>query len=82
MMVQQWKNRIKRDYSWAGTSLSNIDYSCGLVWFGLVVEMQIANQTKLRGSMQKSSEFIRTKCDFLRFWIGLICGFSIGLVQF
>jgi len=42
-----------------------------LVWFGLVAEMQTANQTKPRGSMQKSSEFIRTKCDFLQFWFGL-----------
>jgi len=71
-MVQQWKNRIKRDYSWADTSLSNIDYSCGLVWFGSVVEMQTANQTKPRGSMQKSSEFIRTKCGSLQFRFGLV----------
>jgi len=47
----------------------------------LVVEMQTANQTKPRGSMQKSSEFNQ---QFFAgsVWIGLIYGFSIGLVRF
>jgi len=39
--------------------------------FGLVAEKQTANRTKLRGSVQKSSEFIRTLCGFLRFRFGL-----------
>jgi len=56
----------------ASTCLSNIHYSCGLVWFGSVPKMQTANQTEPRGLVQKSSEFIRTKCGFLRFWFGLV----------
>jgi len=45
----------------ASTCLNNIHYFCGLVWFGLVPKMQTANQIEPRGSVQKSSEFIRTK---------------------
>ena len=58
--------------NWASTYLSNIHYSCGLVWFGSVAEMQTANRTEPCGSVQKSSEFIRTKCGFLRFRFGLV----------
>ena len=47
--------------------------------------MQTANQTELHGSMQKSSEFILTKCDFLRLrfglvWFGLRLFYWVGLV--
>jgi len=42
-MVQQWKNRIERDYS------------CGLAWFGSVAEMQTANQTKPNRAVQCKS---------------------------
>jgi len=42
----------------------------GLVWFGSVARCK--PQTESRGSVQKSSEFIRTKCGFLRFRFGLV----------
>jgi len=77
------KNRIKRDYSWLcnwiSTCLSNIHYSCGLVWFGSVAEMQTKPNCAVQcKSHLNSSEPSAIFCGFG----GLVCGFSIGLVRF
>jgi len=49
-----------------GAEQKSIHYSCGLVWFGSVAEMQTANQTA-----RFNAKVIRIKCSFLRFRFGL-----------
>jgi len=40
--------------------------------FGSVGKMKTANQTKPSGWARKWSDYIQTKCDFLRIWFGLV----------
>ena len=67
---------------WASTCLSNIHYSCGLVWFGLARLLRCKPQIEPNRAVQckshpNSSEPSAVFCGF-----GLVCGFFIGLVRF
>jgi len=64
--------------NWASTSLSNIVILA--VWFGLVAEMQTANQTEPRGLVQNSSEASAVFCGFSLDWFGLRFFYWVGSV--
>jgi len=62
----------------ASTCLSNIHYSCGLVWFGSVPKMQTANRTEPR-EFEKENQ---VRFFAVLVWIALVCGFSIELIRY
>jgi len=43
-----------------------------MLQFGSVGKIKTANQTKPYDWVKKWSEYIQTKCNFLRFWFGLV----------
>jgi len=51
-----------------------------LAWFGSVAEMQTANRTEPRGSVQKSSEPSAIFCGFGLDWFGLRVFYWVGSV--
>lgn len=59
------------------------DISCCLVRFDSVDKIKIANLPKLCGWIKNQPVYIQSKSIFFcNFWFGLICIFSIELVQF
>jgi len=75
-----------KNFHWVSMSIGLSDIGSISVFlilrFGSVDKIQTANQTKPCGCVKKWSEYIQTKCGFLQFRIGSVCGFSIGLVRF
>jgi len=67
---------------WASTILSLITLSILAVWFGLVQLLRCKPQTEPNRAVQCKSHPNSSEPSAVSVWIGLICGFSIGLVRF